>query len=106
MGTQLLLIVLTAIVTSAVTLAAAWWLYERHLRQRLLDAVDAKAAELGEMLESHVRAGVRQGVRESVASLPSDVIRTTGRGLTETGVGMLEDGINTILGTPRRRRDK
>ncbi len=106
MGVSVTAIVLTAVLTSAVTLGAAWLVFQRYLKARLNEAIEAKATELSAVLEARVRDGVRRGIRDGLVDLPSDVMRKTRRGITETGVGMLGDGINTILGTPGRRRDK
>lgn len=106
MSASLGAIVLTALLTSAFTLGAAWLVFQRHLKARLEEAIEAKAAELSAVLEARVRDGVRRGIRDGLVDLPSDVMRKTRRGITETGAGLLGDGINTILGTPGRRRDK
>ncbi len=106
MASQLFLVLITAAVTSATILGAAWLLYERWLKQRILEAIDAKAAQLISVMEARVREGVRQGIRDGVAGPPSDVIRTTSRGLTETGATVIGDSIGTLFGRPGRRRDE
>ena len=106
MATQLFYIAITSVVTTALTLSAVWIAYRRHVKQRLWQAIDEKAEELSEMLESRVRQGVRDGIRDGVADLPADMVRQTRRNITETGFGIIEESVNTILGTPRRRKDK
>lgn len=105
MTTQLLFIALTSVLTTAVTLAAVWFGYHRYLKQRLWQAIDEKAEELSVQLETRVREGVRQGIRDGVADLPADMVRQTRRNITETGLGLFEDSVNTLLGTPRKRKD-
>ena len=101
---QLLSIVITALVTSAVTLGAAWLVFQRYLKNRINAAVDAKAAELSTIFEARVRDGVRRGIRDGLTDLPGDVVRRTRRGITDP-VGVIGDGLNSILGSSGRRRE-
>jgi hypothetical protein len=97
------LVLVTAIVTAAMTLVAAWALYHRFVKQLLTDWIDTRSRELGEELEDRVRDGVERGIRDGVSSLGADVVRKTGEGAVKTGLGIIEDGMNVWLRPGRKR---
>lgn len=95
---HLIIAVVTALLSSAATLGAAWWLFERRYRQRLERHAEKLLAEFGELLEERVR----RGVIRAVADLPSGaVLRETTTAVTRRGASMVENGLNVLLG----RRD-
>jgi hypothetical protein len=97
MAFEILLVLLTASVTAALTIAAAWILYHRYVKRMLVEWIDDKAEEVGAQLENRVRAGVETGIREGVSNLGADVVRKTGEGAVRTGLGIIEDGMNVWL---------
>jgi hypothetical protein len=97
MAFEILLVLITAAVTAVLTIAAAWFLYHRYVKRILIEWIDEKAEELGEMLENRVRTGVENGIREGVSNLGADVVRKTGEGAVRTGLGIIEDGMNVWL---------
>ena len=105
---QILLALLAAVASSALTLGVAYYLFRTRWRPRLeaeLTArekeLDAKLAAFGERLEAHVRKGIVDGV----AALPSsDVIREDTRSLAKTGVEIVSAGLDSLLGGGRRDR--
>ena len=102
MAYDTILVLTTALVTAALTLIAAWYLYHRHVKQLLNDWIDTRSAEIGAELEERVRQGVERGIRDGVSSLGADVVRKTGEGAVRTGLGIIEDGVNVWLRPGRK----
>ncbi len=113
MWTQALWILTSALMSSLVTLALGFYLFDRHYKKRLLLAIDERAEayhrrfqkvlddeveRLGETIETRVR----QGVLDGVASLPSTaVIQETTQSVVKTGVDLMDAGLSTFLGTKK-----
>jgi len=103
MLTDILLVVVTALLSSACTLGAAWWLWERRLRSRLDHRIAELRGEVNEELGETIRRQVRQGILDGVAAIPSgELLRNTQRGLTDTAAELVRGGLSSILGTGRR----
>ncbi len=118
MWTQALLILASALLSSLMTLALGFYLFDRHYKQRLLAEIDERAdayqerfegvlEEEGEKLGENIETRVRQGVLDAFASLPStEVIQETTQSVVQTGVDLMEAGFSTFLGgkgKPRKR---
>lgn len=103
MATNIILVLATAVITAALTLAAAWYLYHRYVRQLLTDWIDTRSQEIGADLEKRVRDGVERGIRDGVSGIGADVVRKTGEGAVRTGLGIIGDGMNVWL-RPRRNK--
>lgn len=97
MAFEILLVLITAAVTAALTIAVAWILYHRYVKRMLIEWIDEKSDELGAQLEDRVRAGAESGIREGVSRLGEDVVRKTGEGAVRTGLGIIEEGMNVWL---------
>ncbi len=109
MLTQLLFALLTAVLASALTLGAAYHLFQRRWRPRLEEELRAREAELDEKLADFgekIQAHVRQGIVDGVTAIPSsEVVREGTRSLAKTGADIVSAGLGTLLGTsPRGRR--
>ena len=92
---HLFTILLTAGLSSVLTLALAYWLVEKHLKRRL----ELQMKELQEELGSALQERVRQGVVEGVASIPStEVLKGTSQALTATAGDLVKSGLDTLLG--------
>jgi hypothetical protein len=100
---DIILVLATALITAALTLAAGWYLYHRYVKQLLHNWIDTRTAELGAELEERVRQGVERGIRDGVSNLGADVVRKSGEGAVRTGLGIIEDGIN-VWRRPGRRK--
>jgi hypothetical protein len=100
---DIILVLVTAVVTAALTLAAAWYLYHRFVKQLLVDWIDTRSEELGAELEERVREGVERGIRDGVSGLGADVVKKTGEGAVRTGLGIIEDGMNVWLRPGRKQ---
>ncbi len=110
MADAILLALVTAALSSIMTLGLAVVLYQRYLaarvEQRLNDVAEdftarlqAVAKDLGPTLEAHVRDGVREGLMS--LARPQTVAETTAN-VTRTGAGLVEEGLNTLFGRPRK----
>lgn len=98
---ELFMIMATALLSSTLTLGAAWWLWRNHLQTAVKASLAEEIDALGEVVESRVRAGVL----DAVSSIPSrDVIAETTRNVTRTGASLLEEGLGSLL-RPGRRKD-
>jgi hypothetical protein len=105
MLTTLIIVVVTALLSSLCTLALAYWLYETRLRSRL----EVRLAELAEILETRVHKGVRDagiellpefqarveaGFRDAMAGLPERGAST----IAKAGANLIGEGLNTLFG--------
>ena len=96
-------IVITALLSSALTIAAAWFVFERYLKPALIEALSEELAETGEMIEKRVRKGVVDGI---AAAAGGEVLRDTTRRVTETGARVFEEGLGALLGTKKPGRSE
>ncbi len=109
------MILIGAVLSSALTLGVAYYFFERHYKKRLEKELDEKADEyqerFQEVLDAEVQkvgtvieTKVRKGVLDAVASIPSsEVIQGTTQSVVQTGVDLVEAGLETFLGTKRKR---
>lgn len=116
MWAQVLLTVLGAMLSSALTLGLAAYVFERRYKDRLRREIEERADEYAERLrqvldEEIEKAGemveqrVRQGVLKAVADIPSsEVLQDTTQNVVQTGVDLVEAGLHTFLGTKPRKR--
>ena len=119
MWTQALITVLGAVLSSALTLGIAYAFFERHYKLRLqreldeqvdeylrrfrvlLDEEVEKVEEVGKSIETRVR----KGVLDAVAALPSsEVLHGTAQSAVQTGVDLVETGLQAFLGSKPRKR--
>ena len=99
MWIHLLWAVVTAVLSSALTLGIAYWAFERHFKQQILDHIDEQVDKTLEELGQAVEERVKQGVIDGVASIPSsEVIAGATRTAARSGV----DLVSTLLGGGRR----
>jgi len=84
MDNPIVVILLTALLSSVFTLGLALLVYQRYLKRRLESEIDRLSREWGETIEERVRRGVVEGVK----SLPS----------TETAIGLVRSGLDTLMG--------
>jgi hypothetical protein len=94
MAIDFVLVFVTAVITSALTIAVAWYLYHRYVKQVLVSWIDKKAKELGEQLKDRVREGVQAGIKDGLSEVGDSVVKKTREGAAKTGFGMLEDSMN------------
>lgn len=95
-------IILTALLSSAVTLLGAWLVYERVIKPNLIESLEAALERTGVSIERRVKRGVVEGLS---AAASGEVLRDTTRKVTATGAKVLEEGLGALLG-PRKPRDR
>ena len=111
MATTILIIVLTAVLSAALTLAGAYWAYRIRLHAEIEKQVD----ELGPQLEERVYAGAkkageellpqfRQAVTEGFVEALSQWPASKAREIARSGIGIVGEGLDALLGA--RRTDK
>jgi hypothetical protein len=108
MAIDFVLVLVTATITSALTIAAAWYLYHRYVKQMLVSWIDKKAQELGEQLKDRVREGVHTGIKDGLSDVGDSVVKKTREGAAKTGLGMIEESMNMLFWPgkkPSTRRD-
>jgi len=115
MWIQALLIVLGAVLSSALTLGLVYLFFEKRYKLRLQqeidervevylenfrDVLDEEVDKVGKTIETRVR----KGVLDAVAALPSSaVIQETTQSAVQTGVDLVEAGLKTFLGGSSRK---
>src|SRR5688572_15500562 len=102
----LLIIVLTSVLSAVITLSLTYWIYEMRLRRRL----EARMAELADILEARVHKGVKAAgiellpaFQERVEAGFKDAMRDLpGAGATavaKAGANLIGEGLNTLFGS-------
>lgn len=102
MAIDFVLVFVTAAITSGLTIAAGWFLYQRYVKQMLIDWIDRKAKELGEQVTERVREGVQQGIKGGVSDVGSEVVKKASEGAKKTGFGMIEESMNVWFRSGRK----
>jgi len=102
MAIDFVLVFVTAAITSALTIAAAWYLYQRYVKQMLIDWIDKKAEELGEQVKERVREGVQIGIKDGLSDVGDSVVKKTREGAAKTGFGMIEESMNMWFGAGKK----
>lgn len=109
MWDQVILVAVSALCSAPLTLLLVFLISRRYVRENLQKEMDrlgaefearvkAGALEAGEELLPQFREAVAQGFTDALRDLPANKIRT----LAETTSNLLEEGLNTILGTGRK----
>jgi len=91
---QFFTVLLTAVLSSVLTLALAYWFVDRRLKRRLEQRMTELQEEFGTMIQERVRRGVVEGV----ASIPSaEVLKGTGQTLSATAADLVRNSLDTLL---------
>jgi len=99
MWIQLLWVLLTAFLSSMLTLGLGYWLFERYLKNQILEHVDRHVDEAIEDLGREVETRVKQGVIDGIAAIPSSEVIV---GATRSAARSGADLVSTLLGGGRR----
>ena len=97
MLTQAFVIVLTSLLTTALTLVVAWFVFDRFLKARYWSEIDAQAQEIGQEFKAQVSEGVREGIANGLTDLRDKAARKA----TQTPLDLLEESLNLWLGGRR-----
>ena len=97
---QLFWTVLTSLLTTALTLVAAWFVFDRYLKPRYWSEIDAKADEIGQEFKAHVRDGVREGIADVLGDLRDKAAQKA----TQSPMEFFEDSLNLWLGNRNPRK--
>jgi hypothetical protein len=110
MAISLLMVALTALLTSACTIALALWIYDLQLRSKL----EKRLAEVADELEARVRKGVRDagiellpafqekvedGFKNAMLNLPEQGASSIAR----AGASLIGEGLSTLFGNKKDR---
>lgn len=99
----LLIAILTAALCAGFSLAAVVFYFKRVIEPRLNQMLDERSEQLGHTIETRVQSGVEAGIRSGIGKAASaDTIVRATRSATRSGASLVEDGLNVLLGTPRR----
>lgn len=116
---DLVLVVVTAVLSAALTAAVLWWVWHRRVLPHLeaqaravADEVTSDAIErlrreaivTGDELAPKFRQAVRDGIQDAVLSPPTDRLGQTARGVTTAGVNVVDATLRRIFGTPPGER--
>lgn len=93
MSMHVFTIILTALLTSVLTIALAWLVFDRLLKTKLAKRIDMAADGLGERFKRQVCEGVREGIDKGLADLPERATKSVARG----GLDILEDNLNLLF---------
>ena len=110
MLTQALAIILTAVLSSLLTLGIAYFFIRKLVQERGEKTVREITERLKNDVGPELEERVAQGVRSGFASLPSrEVLRDTTRNMAKTGVDIVGDTLKPFLkqkSTYRPTRDR
>lgn len=99
MWTQVLNIVLTSALSSALTLALAWLVFDRYLKERLLQELEVAADDLGSRIRQQVSEGVREGIGNGLTDLREKAARSAAKG----GLDILEENLGLFFKGDRQK---
>lgn len=100
-------IIITAVLCAACTVGAASWYVARIVEPRFRQLLDERTEALAQTIEARVKAGVETGIQSGIekAASADTLVRAT-RSATRSGASLVEDGLNVLLGAPRRGKDR
>ncbi|MFK7888217.1 MAG: hypothetical protein AB8G16_15255 [Gammaproteobacteria bacterium] len=99
-------IICTALLSALITVAAAAFYINSVLIPRLQTTFAHESDALTAAIEARVKAGVEAGIASGIdqAASAETLVRAT-RTATRSGASLVEDGLNVLLGSPRKRSD-
>lgn len=92
--TLLIHIVATAVTVTLVLSVFYWFILKPFLNRKVEQLIAAT-----DQLEPKVRAGVKQGVSESLKELPDTAAKESTRQFLRFGSDLFENGLSSFLGT-------
>lgn len=99
MAEPVVVIIATAMLSSALTLGLGWLLVQRSIKRE----AERRLRDLHDEIARTVEIRVKRAVVESLAEMNTvDVLRDTTWKAAKSGSDLLSDGINVLLGKMRR----
>lgn len=95
---EALLMVLITAVLSALFVFIVIMLFFRLKVQPYLDAKVEEMKVVANQMEESIRAGVRNGMKDSLKELPTATVKETTRSVVKMGSGLVEGGLSSIFG--------
>ncbi len=96
----IVIIVATALLSSGITLACAWWFFQRMWRQEM----EHKLRELHDDIGRTVEVRVKRAVADALADYSTgDVLRDATWKAARSGSDLISDSFSAILGKMRRQ---
>ena len=100
MSTQIVWMLLSAVLASVFTIGAAWLWWRKSLSKEIDQLLNEKSTALSEEIERRVR----QGIIDGVSSIPSaEVLENATRTATRTGAAIIGEGLSTLLGRRKKK---
>jgi len=101
-----LTILCTALLSALMTVAAAALYVNKVVAPRLQASLAQETEALTAAIEARVKAGVEAGIASGIeqAASAETLVRAT-RSATRSGASLVEDGLNVLLGSPRKKTD-
>ena len=96
MADIMIIVVATAVLSSALTAAAIYVLFLKVVAP----AMDQKIAEIREIssdVEARIAKGVKKGLAESFRDIPKTTVRETTRTMVKAGSGLVEGGLSSFF---------
>ncbi|MDH3645916.1 MAG: hypothetical protein OER80_04000 [Gammaproteobacteria bacterium] len=101
-GLSLFLVLFAAaILSSALTCLTLWLYYRQVVEPKLEQRIEIALEALGEKVGERVRTGVVDGFTDIAAG---DTLRRTTEKVATSGAALVDEGLNVLLGKPRRKR--
>ena len=100
MSTQIIWMLLSALLASVFTIGAAWLWWRKSLSREIDRLLDEKSA----LLSDEIELRVRQGIIDDVSSIPStEVLENATRTATKAGAAIIGEGLSTLLGRKNKK---
>jgi len=102
MLSQLITIIVTALLSSLFTITIGYILFQKHLKQRVDRYIDKTWAKTRDELGVIIANRVKEGFLDGVTNIPSrEVIRNTTRTMAKAGADILEETLSPLIGKSR-----
>lgn len=97
-----LIAILSAVFSSALTYAVAWYAYRRHIRVQMERRIQDLHEDIGRIVEIRVRKALGEALNDTTTA---DILRDRTWQAARTGADFVNDGLNVLLGRNKRRQE-
>jgi len=99
MLSQVIAVLVTAVLSSALTVWLLQWVYENRIRDELEAEINSRLQAALAQFEEVLQERVRQGVVDGVSAIPSvEVLAGASRTMTDTAAEIVKGGLSAFLG--------